>query len=55
MKNWDFDIILRFFREKQKILSFSFDDLEDFLDEFLNFTQKSKNRNSSIADLVSFL
>jgi len=32
-----FDTILRFFREKQKILSFSFDDLEDFLDEFLKF------------------
>ena len=55
VKICDFDTILRFFRAKQKILSFSFDDLEDFLDEFLSFSQKSENRNSSIADLVSFL
>ena len=55
MKICDFDTILRFFREKQKIVSFSFDDLEDFLDKFLSFNQKSENRNSSIKDLVSFL
>ena len=26
-----------------------------FLDKFLSFSQRSENRNSSIADLVSFL